>query len=348
MIDVEALLVEISPESPCGENLEYDSQFGELERATVGKPEQQFGNTIVPAEEPKWKDAQKLALDLLSRTKDLRIAADLARAELALSGFASFLKVLDLICGYIDRYWEGVHPQLDPDDDNDPVLRVNTIESLCDEEKTLRAVRLAPIVSSRAVGRFNLRDVAIANGEATAPEGTDAPNWGKINAAFEDISVEEIKSNSDAIQAAIEHLNAAQKTFAEHVGAGNGINLGPLLTQLKTAETVYLEQLTRRGVSTGGEEEQEGAEGEEGTGEGGKAAGKRLTGEVTTREDVVRCLDKIIDYYKLYEPSSPLPLLLQRCKKLVPASFLEIIEDLAPDVLSQITAMGGTPPAESE
>jgi len=344
MIDLESLLSEISSDSPCGENLEYDSQFGEMERAAVGKPEQQFGDTVVPAEEPKWKEVQKLALELLTRTKDLRVAAELARCELALSGFVGFLKALELTCGFVERYWEPVHPMLDPDDDNDPALRVNTIESLCDEEKTLRALRLTPLVSSRAVGRFNLRDVAVANGELTLPEGAEVPDWTKINAAFEDSTVEQIRENSDAVRATLDKIAALQTTFNGHVGSGNGINLTPLTTLLKTAEQVYADQLTRRGVSaTGGEAatDEEGAEGGEGAG-----VARRLSGNITTREDVLICLDKIVDYYKQYEPSSPLPLLLQRCKKLVSASFLEIIQDLAPDIHSQISAMGGAPPPE--
>jgi type VI secretion system protein ImpA len=342
MVDIPALLNEVSPDSPCGENLEYDPQFGEMERAAVGKPEQQFGDTVVSAEEPKWKDVQKLALELLTRTKDLRIAAELARSELALSGFIEFLTSLDLICGYVERYWESVHPMLDPDDDNDPVLRVNTIESLCDEDKTLRPLRLSPIVTSRSVGRFSLRDVAVANGDMTLPEGSEAPDWTTINAAFEESSTEDIRANVERVRAAIENLTSMQRAFNEHVGAGRGINLSALTTLLKSAEQVYADQLTRRGVSAAGDATEEaGVEGESVNGEV-----RRLTGDVTTREDVLRCLDKIVEYYTRYEPSSPLPLLLQRCKKLVSASFLEIIQDLAPDVLGQISAMGGAPPPE--
>lgn len=350
MIDVEALLAPISDEAPSGENLEYDPQFGEMERAATGKPEQQFGATIVPAEEPNWKELRGIALELAGRTKDLRVGVELARCELALSGFASYMKSLDLICGYVEQFWETVHPQLDADDDNDPVLRVNTIESLCDEDKMLRAVRMAPIVSSRNIGRFSLRDVGVANGEITPPEGAESVDWTKINAAFEDTPIEEIQQNLEAVKSGIEHLTAAQRTFNEHVGSSSGINLAALFTLLKSALQVYSEQLTRRGFSPDGESSgsptAEG--GADGGGSGGGEGPRRLEGDITTRDDVVRCLDKIVEYYKKYEPSSPLPLLLQRCKKLVAASFLEIIEDLAPDVLSQISAMGGSQSSESE
>ena len=45
LIDVNSLLEEISAELPCGEDLEYDTEFGEMERTAQGKPEQQIGST---------------------------------------------------------------------------------------------------------------------------------------------------------------------------------------------------------------------------------------------------------------------------------------------------------------
>jgi type VI secretion system protein ImpA len=56
---------------------------------------------------------------------------------------------------------------------------------------------------------------------------------------------------------------------------------------------------------------------------------------------VIRALDKICDYYKRYEPSSPVPLFLNRAKRLASKSFLEILRDLTPDALNQALAIGG-------
>ncbi|MCP4043351.1 MAG: type VI secretion system protein TssA, partial [Gammaproteobacteria bacterium] len=58
-IDIDMLLREVSADSPCGEDLEYDSDFGELERTAESKPEQQYGDTVVPAEEPEWGEVKK-------------------------------------------------------------------------------------------------------------------------------------------------------------------------------------------------------------------------------------------------------------------------------------------------
>ncbi|MBL4608701.1 MAG: hypothetical protein JKY01_12850 [Pseudomonadales bacterium] len=66
-----------------------------------------------------------------------------------------------------------------------------------------------------------------------------------------------------------------------------------------------------------------------------------LAGAINSREDVVRSLNKICDYYQAHEPSSPVPLLINRAKSLVTADFLEIIENLNPDSLQKIKDLGG-------
>ena len=63
--------------------------------------------------------------------------------------------------------------------------------------------------------------------------------------------------------------------------------------------------------------------------------------EIRTREDVIRVLDKLCEYYAQHEPSSPLPLLLKRAKRLTTLSFMEIIQDLAPDAVAQAMSIGG-------
>ncbi len=52
VIDVESLLSEIAADAPCGEDLEYDSQFVEMEKQSQGTPERQYGDTIIPGEPP--------------------------------------------------------------------------------------------------------------------------------------------------------------------------------------------------------------------------------------------------------------------------------------------------------
>ena len=96
-IELDRLLEDISPDSPCGENLEYDSDFVLLEQSARGKAEQQFGDTIVPAEEPEWVEVRRLALDLCKRTRDLRVFDYLARASIRTHGYAGLNDALAMV-----------------------------------------------------------------------------------------------------------------------------------------------------------------------------------------------------------------------------------------------------------
>src|SRR5262252_1742365 len=96
--EIEALLAPVSADNSCGADLEYgDAAFAAFDRATQGKPEQQMGATIVPAEEPDWKAVARGAIELMGRTKDLRVAVNLTKALLhteGLKGFADGLTIL--------------------------------------------------------------------------------------------------------------------------------------------------------------------------------------------------------------------------------------------------------------
>src|SRR3546814_5801280 len=64
-------------------------------------------------------------------------------------------------------------------------------------------------------------------------------------------------------------------------------------------------------------------------------------GEISSRDDVLRSLDRILAYYARQEPSSPLPVLLNRAKILVNADFATIVRNLIPDGMSQFENLRG-------
>jgi len=192
IIDINGLLNEVSPDAPCGDNLEYDPVFSELERAARGKAEQTLGDSSVAAEPPAWREVRNYSTELLGRTKDLRIAVYLTRSLLNTEGLAGFGDGLSLLRGMLERYWDCVHPQLDPDDDNDPTFRVNTIATLCDRDATLLNLQEAPLVSSRALGQFGLHHLLVAKGEISAPADSEVAisDLATIDAAFMDADLD--------------------------------------------------------------------------------------------------------------------------------------------------------------
>jgi type VI secretion system protein ImpA len=337
-LDVEHLLAPVSEEAPCGPNLEYDAVYSSLDQASRGKPEQQYGSTIIPAEEPDWFEVRRLATELVDRTKDLRVSCLLARALLETGGFSAFAEGLALNRGYLERYWPSVHPLLDQEDDNDPTLRVNTVSLLSDPATTVRSLRMIPMVSSRMLGQFSLRDLGVAMGEVPPGLNEEAPKLSSIEAAFMDCDLEQLKENTAAIGQSLEHAEAIETLMTDQVGAARAVSLEKLRDTLRELHHVLKTKLSQRDVDQladqAGEEPGQ-------TADGGRDVGQRLSGEIRTREDAVLALEKVCQYYLRHEPSSPLPLLLSRAKRLANKSFLEIMKDLSPDVVEQIRALGG-------
>ena len=64
-------------------------------------------------------------------------------------------------------------------------------------------------------------------------------------------------------------------------------------------------------------------------------------GVVKSRQDAIRALDAVADFFKRTEPSSPIPLFLARAKRLVSKDFLEVLADIAPEAVAQARAAGG-------
>jgi type VI secretion system protein ImpA len=335
-LDIGGLLEEVTPDAASGENLEYDPAFSELVRLAQGKAEQQMGDAVVAAEEPDWRAVRGKALELLARSKDLRLAVYLTRALMRTDGVAGLRDGLALTHGLIERHWETVHPQLDPEDGNDPTMRVNTLVALRDEDALLRALREAPLVASRAMGRFSLRDVLVATGQLPPPSSDDPPpDTAAIDAAVMDTDLESLQATGAALTAAHELAGAVEMALTEKVGVGQAADFSELSNLLKQASKVVNEWLLRRGVGV------EAADGEA-AGPGGE---RSMTGAINSREDVLRAIDRVCAYFAQHEPSSPVPLLLKRAKRLVSKDFLEILRDLAPDGVPQAEAIRG-PDAE--
>src|SRR4051812_1572221 len=131
-IDVEKLLSPVDGENPVGSDLSYDPSMMEIDQLAAGKPEQQVGDTIVPAEDPDWKELRSRCTEALSKTKDLRVAMHLLVACVKMDGLKGLREGLGLIRGMLEKYWEKVYPQLDPEDGNDPLLRMNIVSTLTD------------------------------------------------------------------------------------------------------------------------------------------------------------------------------------------------------------------------
>ena len=355
-IDVEGLLAEIDAESPCGEDLAYDPAYLEMERLSQGTPDQQVGSTIVEAEEPDWREVRNQAIGLLGRTKDLRVVVYLTQALTRMEGVPGVRDGLALLRGVIEQHWDMVHPQLDPEDDNDPMERMNILAAFAAPQEmqempvSFKLLLTADLCTSPVFHRsYSLRDIRIAKGDMTATEadGASPPDSAELDAAFMGDKlnpdqkaelVESLQATATAAVEAAEHVGIIDSLLTQHVGAGKAIDFVPYQVLLQEIGAAANDYLARSGsaVGPGSAELGDGAV----AGAAG-AGGPAISGAVQSAEDVIRVLDRVCEYYERVEPSSPVPLLLHRAKQLVRKSFFEIIENLSPESVRQIEVISG-------
>ena len=66
-----------------------------------------------------------------------------------------------------------------------------------------------------------------------------------------------------------------------------------------------------------------------------------VPGQIASREEVIACLDRIIEFYDRTEPASPVPFLAKRLRRMVPMDFLKLMEDLAPSGVKEFRQLAG-------
>lgn len=371
--DIDAFLAEISSDAPCGEDISYDIQFLELERLAQGKEETQVGDHIQEHEEPDWKKVKSQSLTLLERSRDLRLILYLTVSKLCLEGLPGFCDGLALLRGVVERYWDHLYPQLDPEDDNDPMERMNIIGSLSpppsvmsdqDVMKFIPRLMNVPLCKSDDVRlpHPSLKHFLVISGEiqVSETEAKDFPTRQLIDAAFEQTDVHALQTTDQILHRCIEHIQVLDHLLIEHVGtamAPSFNRLEQLLKQMQTKTGIYLE---RRGYGTNAsllKQTQDKIKtyfsGKQPPSDESLKDTKKmnpstvaplkqeLSGQITSNQDIHKVLDMIISYYEQNEPSSPVPLLLKRAKRLVGKTFVDIIRNISPDAMPQVQMVSG-------
>lgn len=335
MFDVQLLLAPVSPDHPCGEDLEYDAAYLALERTALGQPERQMGDSVLTAEAPDWRAVREQANQLLGRSKDLRIVHYVVQSALALDGLPGLAQSLDLIRQLIIQYWDGLFPLLDADDGNDPTFRLNALAGLA-AGNNLQLLREAEFIRSQAFGPISLRAALNAAGlHAFASEQLTAE---QLAGAFRDCEAERIEATRTALEQAQSCAAQIESEITDRVGSAQGVDLLPLKQLLRQAMLILNEHAPDAGATAQAADDSAPTQSPAGT---SSPRNDRLIGN---RDDVLRSLDLILEYYARHEPSSPVPILIGRARSLINADFASIVRNLLPDGYSQFETLRGPDP----
>lgn len=333
MANIQDLLTETSAEPPCGPDLTYDNDFQSMESAAQGKVEQQFGDTVIPAEPPDWRDVERQASALMQRTKDLRVAVLLCRAWTILHGLPGTLQGLQLCAALLERHWEHVHPL--PEDGDDYFMRMNALGTLSDVTGFVRDLRNADFLRG-ALGQISVRDAELM-ARGNVPE--DLPHL-----TADELRMASARAHAEghetllAVTPALQELDRIRACCEQHLPSHQQPELDGL-RQLLLALGQWLPQTT--GDADTAAEADPAAQ--VGTGDG--LASQPAPGTPHTparnREQAIAQLLEIAAFVERTEPSNPAPLLIRRAARFMRMGFMDILRELSPDSLAQVEVITG-------
>jgi type VI secretion system protein ImpA len=336
-IDLRSLIEPLSARAPSGPNLEYTPEFAALERAALGTREQTMGSAVLPGEPPDPALVLRLATELLGQTRDLRIGVHLLRATLARSGIGAFAEGLGLVHGWLESNWQDLHPAPEEDEPDDFGARCNAVAALAAPELLL-ALRTTPLYESKVFGPISAHDIGLALGEASGPGEKPRVSMPQLGASLREQGPARVAEIEQLLHGARARAQGIMLSFQSRSAVGPDLSALVAFFQRSAAA---LAGLARPDAEPRFEAPGALPAGIENT---SAATTARADGEpwlIRGRQDVVRALDRVREYYDAHEPSSPVPLLLERCQRLATLGFMGIVKDLAPDALGKLeTTLG--------
>ncbi|MFZ1470715.1 MAG: type VI secretion system ImpA family N-terminal domain-containing protein [Paracoccaceae bacterium] len=374
-MEIATFLASIDPSSPSGADLRNDARFHAIENRleAASRPARlrliESGGT--GAVELNWSELLEDAGTLAQSGRDLRLLVIVARLLTNDRGLAGLAEGLGLLADSVTQYWDSLHPILrEAATKRDAALRrINALYQLENPDGgVLGDLEFAALLTPRGLGPITGGDLAAAALSrfaftAEAPSGLgdkelaelvaghDA-RLNRVTAACRATTAERpddmaaLKADLAAAQAGLTALEAALAPhLTENDVAVRFDALGKMLARI--GQTLEAGGETAPAVSYQTEvsampaDPAPSAAAAPAQAANSSAPAAATPFQVNTRRDVERCLDLIIAFYERTEPSSPIPHLARRMRKMVPMNFMQLMEEIAPSGLKEFRGVAG-------
>lgn len=354
--DISSMLTEL-PNGRSGENCEYDSLYLELEAMAVPVAGQEMGEEVTEGRDADFRKLQQSCEILWKKTRDLRVAAYFTIADFCNNGLDGLEQGLTLIDYLVSNMWDEVYPQLDPDDDNDPTERINSLAMISPKQgafgdpimfmNRVRGVKLTNELP------YTLRDYLIAQG--ILDKGDEELDAAFMQAQIRALPYEEMEEKLKLALRIVELLAGIAKTVNEKVGQTGYLSFDSLEGELRHLKKFYESVCSQMHVNSEAKTDVEEAVSEK---EMQIQSGKRVvqtTAKITdiaslqiiNRSDALVLIRKCSDYFSKAEPTSPLPYLLNRALRMADMNFVDILAEIDQNSLDKVKEQLGVLPTNS-
>ncbi len=371
MIELAQWLAPLDGENPSGEDLRNDARFHDLERILEPQVKVVYDDRNKPTTQVStpidWNTVLARAAELRTHGRDLRLLVVVTRALANEEGLAGLAEGLTLIARSFDAYWDNMHPMLRAGPPRDAALRrINALLDLQNSQSgVLSDLRQRTMFMSPGIGAISGRDLeqACLDDRVMLQEAASGLNAaekavlskaheqliGRVRtamAAFADRSATDLAALVEAARAArsaMDQLDVVVNARLETVGPAI-----PELSRFIDRVLASVERVQPAKVNAEQAVHQATAPAAAAPLPNGHAADfpssmsvAGLPDRITSRDDVVKCLDLVVAFYDRTEPSSPIPHLARRVRRMVHMDFVELMEDLAPSGLKEFRLLAG-------
>jgi type VI secretion system protein ImpA len=369
VIDVEALLAPIPGENPAGENLQYSGLHDEIREARRAEDNLEQGEWKREQKSADWNKVVDLSTSALStRTKDLQVCGWLDEALVKQHGFGGLRDGLKLMRGLHERFWDGVYPEVD---EGDLEGRANAL-SWMDRQVSL-AMKEVPLTKSSTGVKLNYLQWEYSkqfdipeNIETLDAEQQQRANEIRAKAAEErKITTEEWRQAKNGSRRAYYEetfalLNECWGEFQaldavmDEKYARQTPGLGALKKALEDIRALAEKIVKEKRVLEPDPVSNTASAGEGGTaastvdGNGNVAGDSAMfaSGPLRSRQDALKQLANVAEFFRRTEPHSPVSYLVQRAIKWGEMPLESWLSDVikSPDVLDQLRDILGLGP----
>ena len=313
-MDISELTKPLSDDRPGGEDLSYSS-----ERMLI---EQAFAQEAVEGADPvNWREIVGLIEGQARDTRDTWLPVYLMRASVRQGDLDKVVAGADFLAGLLEHLWPSVHPMIE---EYGYQGRKAPCDSLVGYREFLLPFRRMGIVVHPRLGSFSAEEL-----EVFFESNDNAANFGQFRAAVEDLGTDyfrDLVARLDQLRLSIEKVDAILVGHAE--GGESGTNFEKLYFALAGLRKAIVHFSGIENAPAGNDEEE--TRGSDEAAAVNSVRARAFTGSVTSREDVARALDLIVDYYRTHEPGSPVPVALRRIRNWVNLDFMQLLEDIVP------------------
>jgi type VI secretion system protein ImpA len=331
VIDLKSLLTPISEEKPSGEYMRYSGvydEIGEARREDEALGKEDLGMELKTAD---FSRVIELAVPVLEKeSKDLQISAWLAEALVREHEFTGLRDSLKLISGLQEKFWETLYPEID---EGDMEGRANAIAWM--DNQAALAIMEAVIIDGEGYSYLDYQDSKKYNfpdnlemleyeeqnkykaleAEAIKQNKVTAEKWSKAVAATRRAFSEELNIAIEECQEELQRLN---RVIEEHFDVNQSPslrNLQKILLDIATETGKVLKLKREEEPDETDDELFEGEESEAGSDGSARGSASSARGTIQNRQDALKRLSELADFFRKTEPHSPVSYLVTRAVK---------------------------------